>query len=127
MRRPLSEVIRVYPPILVRLLAKTRYGPPLTTIEIADASGMTPARVDAISSSTTWAGIDVLEMLKFTAACGVSFEDPKQMKRASVYRRGKVRGGMRMPPSFQYLRRSADWERVYVPLIKRLYGPTGNP
>lgn len=99
------------PPILVRMLARRRHGPPLTDTEIATASGLAPSQVFAIAQCTDWTGIDVPTMRRFLQACGVDFEDRKQMVRIDAYLRAR--------PSWQYLRTSPLWRSYFEPLMCR--------
>ena len=101
------------PPILVRLLARRRHGPPLTEVEIAKASGLDPYHVYSISNNLDWRGIDLPTMRAFTVACGVDFDNRIQMKRVESYLKSK--------PTWQYLRKSPDWIVYYQPLLRKLY------
>jgi len=101
-----------FPPILCRLLARKRYGRPMTLLEIAEASHMTPHEVESLSQSTTWEGVDIFRLKAFTSACGVDFDDSKQLRRAEDY--------LSKQPTFRYLRSSTEWTTYYLPLLKRL-------
>lgn len=111
--------IVTFPPILCRILAKHRYGSPLSTHELATRLGWTPAKVEAFSQSTSWRGIDVFDMLAFMAACQLDFSNHAQVKRVKTYLRGKKRNGSRVAPTYMYLRRSPLWQSYYLPLVKR--------
>jgi hypothetical protein len=102
---------KTFPPILVRLLARTKYGKPLTTEEIAKASKLSVMEVEIISQSKSWEGIDVLKMEAFTKACRVSFTDTTEMRRVESYLRKK--------PTFLYLRKHDYWRSYYLPLLKK--------
>lgn len=111
-----------FPPVIVRMLARVPRGRPLTSLEISQASGIPVARVDSISRSSSWAGIDVYEMQKFCSACSVDFSSRASMKRVETYIRGAVVNGKRIPPAFAYLKKSPDWEKEYLPLIEIVKG-----
>lgn len=100
-----------FSPILCRLMARHRYGAPLTDGEIAEASGLTPHEVYALSWSTNWRGVDIYTMRKYSEACGLDFTSPGKMKRIVVYLQSK--------PGFKYLRRSNRWHSIYKPMIER--------
>jgi len=100
-----------YPPVLCRLLARQKRGRPLTTQEIAKASGLPPAKVEAISGSISWDGVTVLEMKDFTRACGCDFTSQSHMRRVEDY--------LRKRPRFTYLKRSPYWREYYYPLVVR--------
>lgn len=113
--------IQNFPPILLRLLARHRYGKPLTTDEIVERSGTMPdvcnllsaPEVEAISKSTNWKGIGVHECLSFQRGCGIQFDDAKAMHRVNDYLKKLPK--MKLP--FEYLRLSPQWKSYYIPLI----------
>lgn len=98
-----------YPPVLCRLLAREKRGRPLTTVEIADTSGLPPAKVEAISASVSWDGVEVEDMRRFAQACGCDFDQQKDMRRVEDY--------LRKRPKFTYLKRSSQWKNYYYPLV----------
>lgn len=98
-----------YPPVLCRLLARQKRGRPLTTREIAETSGLPPAKVEAISESVNWDGVGVYEMRGFTKACGCDFTNQSDMRRVEDY--------LRKRPKFTYLRKSPFWREYYYPLV----------
>lgn len=98
------------PPILARLLARRKNGPPLSDIEIADRSGLSIIMVHAISQSLTWEDIPIVTMRQFMEACGVDIENPEQFNRVMAYLR---------KPTWKYLRTSPLWKTYYLPLIQR--------
>lgn len=109
-----------FPPILIRLLATDPPGHPLTTAEIADRSGLSPALVEAISQSTDWTGIDLPTAKAYLLACKIDLTNGQQIKRITTYLRYKKRNGVRIPTPYQYLRKSPLWETYYQPLRDRL-------
>tara|TARA_R100000808_G_scaffold24814_1_gene58527 strand:- start:18426 stop:18782 length:357 start_codon:yes stop_codon:yes gene_type:complete len=100
-----------YSPILCRLLARKRYGRPLTSQEISDASGLSLVQVEALSQQTNWNGVDISVMRRFTRSCGTDFSNGKDMRRVSDY--------MRKSPTFAYLKRSKNFKQYYLPLISK--------
>lgn len=92
-----------FPPVLVRLLARHRHGPPLTDHEISKATGLPPVQVQCISHCTSWHGIDLPTMRSFLMGCGVDFENVDQLERVDSYLRSKP------APTWKYLRLSPNW------------------
>lgn len=110
----------MFSPIVVRLLARHARGKPLTDLEIAQRSGLTPHQVLVISQNTTWTGVDLPTMQKFLKGCNLDFCDRRQMKRVTVYIREQVRLTSLNRSNYRYLRRSPDWKNFYEPLMRRL-------
>lgn len=112
-----------FPPILVRVLAREKWGRALTDIEIADrtvtgASGLVtftlaPIEVARISECVSWKGIDIYDMHAYLIGCGIDFCNAKQMKRIDGYLRSKPN------PNFKYLRTDKEWQSKWEPMIKR--------
>lgn len=102
-----------FPPILVRLLARHKYGKPLSALEISEASlgSVTPAQVEAISQCTQWGSIRMVEAAGFMRGCGLDLCNRQQLKKAEAY--------LRKNPNFRYLRESQDWEAYYKPMMTR--------
>ena len=98
-----------YPPCLVRILARHKHGDPLTTKEIAQASGMDEVMVEVISHSTAWSHIDISMMERFLKGCGIDFCNAEDGRRVDDY--------LRHTPSFKYLRSSKMWEPYYKPMM----------
>ena len=105
------ERVNQYPPIACRIFARHKFGRPMSSKEIAVASGLTILRVEAISELTSWKGVDVLEMQAFTEACGMDFTSARVMKRFDYY--------VARSPKFLHLRKSELWEDYYKKLLKR--------
>lgn len=109
------------PPTLCRLLARHRWGRPLTDIEICNAPGLirngvpilklTPREVFCLGESVTWRGVDIPTAHAFLIGCGIDFCNAKQMKRIDSYLRSK--------PNFKYLRTDKEWQSKWEPMIKR--------
>jgi hypothetical protein len=98
-----------YSPILCRLLARERYGRPLSTGELAEKSGLTKYEVEAISQEASWGGVKLDIVRRFTIACGTDFASRADMRRISDY--------MRKKPTFAYLKKSGNFREYYLPLI----------
>jgi hypothetical protein len=99
------------PPILARLLAREKFGPPIADEQLASKAGLPVHQVYVISQCTTWAGIDLPTMRHFLVACNVDFENGRQMKRIDVY--------LSQRPTWTYLRKSPYWKTFYEPLMRR--------
>lgn len=99
------------PPVAVRLLARQRWGRPLTSREIADKSGLTVGQVEFVSERTSWDGVEVAVFRRFTSGCGLDFFDRKAMKRVRAY--------LASHPRYTYLRSSPDWSSYYRPMLAR--------
>lgn len=111
--------IERFPPILIRLLARNPRGGPLTTMEIAERSGLLPMQVETLSFSTSWGGVDIPTYRAYTRACNLDLMNPVQAKRNEVYLNGHIYNGVRQPPQFLYLKRDKNWETYYKPLMAR--------
>lgn len=105
-----------YPPILVRLLARSPRGGPTITNDLAVRSPLFPYEIEAISSQTSWDGVPVPKAIAYLKACGVDFSDCRQMRRIRqrLIREPKTPGGR-----FAYLKRSPHWESYFKPLLQR--------
>lgn len=101
-----------FPPILCRLLARHRYGPPLTNEEIAQRSGLPLLYVAALSQETSWDVASLRAFRQFTRGCGVDLLDSKIMRRIEGYL-------SKRPVSFKYLRTSPQWTTTFKPLLAR--------
>lgn len=114
MRETFWERLDRFPPIRVRLLAKHPRGAgPLSTIEIAERSGLSTATVEAISQATSWQGIDIPTAKAFLQACDIDLANAAQYKRIMVYQR------VDRPNKYRYLKRSAEWDSYYRPMRDR--------
>ncbi len=100
-----------YPPCLVRLLARHRGGPPLTTSDIVGRSGLDHYTVSAISWSISWAEVPFGQMERFLKGCNIDFCDRKSMNRVACY--------MKLKHRFLYLRRSPEFEPILRLLVSR--------
>lgn len=104
------QVSHRYPPILCRLLARKKNGPPLTDQEIAARAKLSTLEVNLLSKLTNWEDVAFGVMKKFLAGCGIDFCNRADMKRIDAYRRSQ--------PTWKYLRRSGQWLSYYEPLLK---------
>jgi len=118
-RPTIWQTINRYPPILVRLLARKSHGAALSTMEIAEISGLSPAAVEAISQTLSWDGITVSQLQSFLKGCKIDLFNPRQRKRIEVYLRGKMINGQRKPPNYRYLKKDPLWLTYYQPLMLR--------
>lgn len=112
------EYAERFPPVLCRLLAKSGHFKASSNAELAKRSGLTEFEIEVLSRSTSWRGIDVYTMRKFTQGCGLDFASGKAMKRANVYLRSKWFNGQRKPARWLYLKKSPEWKTVFEPLMK---------
>lgn len=119
-RLTFEERLRRYPPCLCRLLAKKRWGPPLSSAEIAACSWglLSPAAVDDLAQHISWDNIPLGQVHAFLAGCGIDLEDRRCMDRLDRLLRGTVKNGRRQPPSLLYLRRHPQWKSYYLPLLR---------
>lgn len=107
------QYTREFPPILVRLLARRKNGPPLTTQDIAwhVPSMLTDYEINTISQCTDWDSVPFGKMHAFLVGCGMDFTDPVAMNRKKTY--------LRSAHKFGYLRKSPEFETILKPLIAR--------
>lgn len=97
-----------FKPILVRLLARRKHGPPLTNAEIVERSGLDANAVTVLSTDTKWR-TSMAMMQSFLSACEVNFESARQMNRVYYYLRNK--------PNFEYLRTHKEWKTRWLPMM----------
>ena len=100
---------RTFPPILVRLLAKSG-AKPMTTQQIAEVSLLSPPVVEALSQAVNWNGVDVPTMFAFLRACRLDYCRKTDVHRARDYLRN---------PRWVYLRKSKQWRSYYQPMMRR--------
>lgn len=112
-----------FPPILCRLLARHRYGRPLTTEEIVRYSGvLSHAMVEAISESTSWRDVRLGDMRAFLKGCNLDFCDTTTMRRTFDW--------LRKTTLNSYLQKietidTRYFYACYLPLFKRWYKSYG--
>lgn len=109
-----------FPPVVCRLLArdpkaKAKLQRPLSDVEIADKTGLRRDQVISLSWLCTWENIPTDVMKKFTKGCGIDFEDYKTMQK---HYRFVSRMAGRWLTGKHYLRRDAEWELKWKPLIE---------
>lgn len=110
-----------FPPAICRLLAKHSRSTPLSTEQLSRKTGLSPVQLLTISHQLDWRGVDLPTMKKFLDACGVDFENARQIKRITVYLKGRTCRGHFFPPRFDYLRKSPEWKPLFEPLLNRLF------
>lgn len=68
----LLEKLDQFPPTWCRLVARKKNGcRGMTTREIAEASGLPKSTVSDISKRTSWSGLQIETIEKFSTGCGV--------------------------------------------------------
>jgi hypothetical protein len=89
----ISQILNKTPPCLCRLLARKNHGRTLLTVrEIADRSGLSRALVGKLGTLSSWEGIRVGDMVKFTYGCGV---DPLRMRRQKQFAKNSMKSIIR--------------------------------
>ena len=120
-RRPIGtrspwKVLKRFPPVLVRLLAKEpvarKHVRALSNQEVAIRAEMPLQRVAEISSKTSWDDVPIGEAERFCRGCGFDPFNCYDRNRAMAYNRTNAR--------FTYLRVSPYWAKTFKPLIKVL-------
>lgn len=115
-----------FSPILIRLLARKKNAGPLNNYEIAKISGLEEWEIAALSSKLDWRGVDIPTAKLFMKACGIDLENPADVKRVVVYLSGSTVNGIKVAPTFRYLRSSPDWQSFFCPLLlKYMKGQNG--
>lgn len=109
------EYAHRYPPILCRLLARHKNGPPMTIEEIADRGELSNLEVILMSQHTSWDTVPLEAMHRFLVGCGMDFCNGRQVYRARQYTHHVVKGSL----AFAYLRKSQQWTQTYEPMLKR--------
>jgi hypothetical protein len=104
-------------PLFLRILARHPRGKPLTTLEIAERSGLSPAQIEAISWQTDWRGIDLPTIRAYMAGVGIDLMSRSDVRRIRMYLRTSTRDPNR---KFPYLRRSDLWKTTYLPMLNKL-------
>lgn len=108
-----------YPPILCRLLARRKNGPPYTTDELVERvdGWLVCYEINSISWELSWSNVKFGCMHTFLHACGVDFCNAGQMNRIAVY--------MKLKGKFRYLSRSPEFESILRPLAQRYHDHIG--
>jgi hypothetical protein len=106
------SIAEKYPPILVRLLARHKNGPPLTTAEIAECAQMKGYVINIISQELSWDCVEFGAMRAFLFACDMDFCDRDDMNRKTAYLRS-------VKHRFGYLSQSPEFLTVLRPLALR--------
>jgi len=110
------EQVELYPPALVRLMARRREGGKkavvaLTDEEIAIDSDLPLARVQDIYWMKNWDSIPFGEIRSFIQACRFDPTNAADRNRANAYVHQP--GG----PKYRYLQTSPLWKSTFKPLI----------
>jgi hypothetical protein len=101
-----------FPPILVRLLARTKpHGPPMHSKEIAQRFGSNPFYVESLGAETSWHMVPFQMVQGFTAACHLDFCNTAQMRRLDNY--------LRAGATLAHLRNHDQWTTYWMPLLVR--------
>ena len=101
-----------FSPILCRLLARHRYGAPLTSIELCNISRLPAYKVMTLTDSTNWDDVPIHDALAWMRACGCDITNSAEMRRIESYLSKK--------PTFAYLKKDKMlWKTFYLPLMKR--------
>ena len=110
----LKEKAERFPPIVCRLLARKKvrhdFVEAMTDHDIRAASGLPMATIKRLSWSHSWDAVPLADMLAFSQACGVDFDDPQSMKRNTRYLNN---GGQ-----WAHLMRSPERNTLYMPLYE---------
>ena len=110
--------LEAYPPIKIRLLARTDGGRrAITNAEIAIAGGFTLERVEAISRLTDWESVTLSEMRLFCDACNFNPLSRTDRNRINDYERKCL---LRNFKPMQWLKRSPAYTKEFLPLIRIL-------
>lgn len=113
MRLTLWQKLESFPPIACRLLAriKTPTGGvrAMTTLEIAERSGLTEADVNSLSWRTSWDEVQYKQIRAFTEGCGVNLTDRAIARMQAAY--------IRRGAAYKYLKKSSEWLSLYKPMI----------
>lgn len=119
---PIWTMLERFPPCAVRLLARKRGRNPiaLSDVDLMRASGLALSTIRWLSVQTSWDDVSVADMRRFAQACGADFGDRRRMKTHSHY----LAQGEKRPGLFTYLRKSPDWEAIFLPILKTLYAST---
>lgn len=102
----------IFPPILVRLLARDgKYGKAMTSERIAERANMLVWDIEALAHSTDWSRVQFGYMTRFLGACNFDFDDTEQMRRVFDY--------LRKNPNLTHIRKSELWDDYYKPMLIR--------
>ena len=116
--RPLTfdEKCERFPPVLVRLLArsvleKNRSPMAWTDAKIAERSGLNINRVRVLSKFTNWESIDAPTRRAFLKGCGADFDSRRWLQRNTQY----IVTIQSIP---RFLRKSREWKTTFEPLVQ---------
>lgn len=107
------KILRKFPPVLVRLLAKkavaTKHVRAVSDEEIAIMAGLSLDKVRHISKQIKWDSVPIGDAEQFCIGCGF---DP-----FNCYDRNRAMAYNRTQPSYTYLKVSPYWSTTFKPLI----------
>lgn len=73
----LLETANFFPPFVCRLAARKKNGwQPMSVRDIAKIANLTPSYVSVLSKKTSWNGVSIDIVQRFSEACGVDFMNP---------------------------------------------------
>lgn len=110
------EKLERYPPLVCRILARKTVNKrtvAIRTSEIVHESGLSFERVMEISRMMEWDTVPVGEMYMFMRGCNVDIETRDGQRFQYDYSRKMSR----IP---QYVIKSPEFQKVYVPLLQQL-------
>lgn len=113
------DLIKSFPPILVRLLARHKGGGPLSDQGISMLCGLEIHLVRYISQQTSWESVNLVHAYDFCLGCMLSLDDAVAWRRVTDY--------LRKRPTFRYLRTSTEWQTLYAPMLKRWLNASQQP
>ena len=113
-----------FPPILVRLLARTKpHGPPMNTKELTARLRSNEFYVESISSERSWCMVQFQMIQDFTTACNLDFCNVSQMRRLDNYlRAGATLRHLRVHPQWAtyWMPMLINWRRAYTADVSKL-------
>jgi hypothetical protein len=110
----LPEKLERFPPVVVRLLARTGRAGSVVAIsddDVARFGGLARREVVHLSKLTSWDHIEIATFLGFLKGCRADFDDRDWLRKNTAY----MRNIRRLP---RYLTRSPHWSSTFEPLIR---------
>lgn len=102
----------MFPPIVIRLAARTREYVPkaLSNSEIAERAGWSVAKVCSIYPTLLWDCVSVDDAGTFMRACNTDIFEPETWNVMTGFI-------VRRPLKWKHLKQSKDWQELYEPLL----------